>query len=356
MRYAGRMARSSRIDEAVGLVRERLPDGWTVSLVRRVPSGSDIRITAPSGQTAEVEVKLIRDATPRAIAALPPLDEPTFVVADWLSERARQLLRTAGVGFLDRTGNAEVRLSEPGLFIRTDGAARNPSPAPTKGPRLRGPKAWALLRTLVECPPPLGVRELAEAADVDAGYVSRVLRVLEDELLLSREARGPVTSVEWEGVLRRASASYAVFDANVSTTWVASSGPERLLDDLAGKRAGRWAVTGSLVAARLAPVAAPEQAMIYAEDVDRLARAGRLLPATTGANVVLLEPFNPIVFERTARTDSVPTVSVAQAALDCLRGNARMPAEGEALLAWMRKNESRWRSGVVATRKARKAS
>lgn len=350
------MARSSRIDEAVGLLQERLPDGWTVSLTRRASADADIRVAAPSGQTGEVEVKLLRDGTPRSIAALPSADGPLLVVADWLSERSRQLLRAAGVSFIDATGNAEVQLSKPGLFIRTNGAIRNPSPAPSKGPNLRGPKAWALLRTLVECSPPLGVRELAEAVDVDAGYVSRVLRVLEDELLVARQARGPVTSIEWDGVLRRASASYTVFDANVSTTWVATSGPERLLDDLVGKRAGRWAVTGSFAAARLAPVAAPEQAVIYAEDVDRLARAGRLLPATRGSNVVLLEPYDPIVFERITTSDGAPTVSVAQTALDCLRGNARMPAEGEALLAWMRKNEQRWRTGALAPRKDRAAS
>lgn len=350
------MARPSRLDEAVRWLRERLPDGWTVSLSQRASAGAHIRVTAPSRQSAELEVRLLRDATPRSIAALPLVDRPLLVVADWLSERSRQLLRARGASFVDATGNIEVRLSEPGLYVRTDGAARNPSPRPTKGPNLRGPKAWALLRTLVERLPPLGVRELADAVDVDAGYVSRVLRVLEDELLLSRERRGPVVAVEWEGVLRRASASYAVFDANASTTWVTTSGPERLLEDLPGKRTGRWAVTGSFAAARLAPVAAPEQAVIYAEDTGRLARSGRLLPATRGANVILLEPFDSIVFDRVTTSGGVPMVSVAQAALDCLRGNGRMPAEGDALLGWMRKNEPRWRSGMLAPRKARAAS
>jgi len=91
-----------------------------------------------------------------------------LVVADWLSDRAQQILRARGASFLDSTGNAEIRLSKPGLFVRTEGAKRNPSPTPTKGPSLRGPKAWALLRTR-ENPAPLGVRELAEAVHVDAG-------------------------------------------------------------------------------------------------------------------------------------------------------------------------------------------
>ncbi len=87
-----------------------------------------------------------------------------------------------------------------------------------------------------------------------------------------------------------------------------------------------------------------------------MARAGRLLPATSGANIVLLEPYDPIVFERLVTSDVIPSVSVAQAALDCLTGNARMPAEGEALLAWMRKNEPRWRIGSLPARKKRLVS
>lgn len=350
------MARTSRLDEAVGWLRERLPDGWTTSLTRRASTGGGIQVAAPSGASAELDVRVLKDAAPRSVSALSPAEGPTLVVADWLSARTQQILRGRGSSFLDSTGNAEIRLTEPGLFVRTEGAKRNPSPAPTKGPSLRGPKAWALLRTLAEVPPPIGVRELAEAVEVDAGYVSRVLRVLEDELLVTRAPRGPVTGVEWEGLLRRASSTYALFDANVSTTWVASSGPERLLDDLSAKRSGRWVVTGSFAAARVAPVAAPEQAVIFTDDAERLARAGRLLPATRGANVVLLEPYDPIVFDRMLTSDGVPNVSVAQAALDCLRGNARMPAEGEALLAWMRKNEARWRTGTLTARTKRRAS
>ena len=33
----------------------------------------------------------------------------------------------------------------------------------------------------------------------------------------------------------------------------------------------------------------------------------------------------------------------SQAAADCLTGNGRMPAEGDALLQWMIENESLWR-------------
>lgn len=348
------MARRAGSNVAVGQLRELLPEGWKASVARRDSEGSAIRVASPDGRAAELEVTRLKDASPRAVSQLDAGGPPALVIAEWLSDRSRTLLRNRGLSYIDATGNAEVRLSEPGLFVRTEGASRNPSPLPTKGPSLRGPKAWALLRTLAEVPPPLGVRELAEAVDVDAGYVSRVLRVLDDEMLVTRAQRGPVTDVDWEGVLRRAATTYSFFDANETSAWVAPGGPDRFLADLADKRAGRWAITGSFAASRLAPVAAPEVAMVYAEDVERVARVGRLLPATRGTNVVLAEPYEPIVLERTIASGVDTYVSTAQAALDCLTGNARMPAEGEALLAWMQKNESRWRDGTLQPRKRRR--
>lgn len=69
-----------------------------------------------------------------------------------------------------------------------------------------------------------------------------------------------------------------------------------------------------------------------------------------GANVLLAEPYDAVVFDGVVESGEIPYVSTAQAALDCLNGNARMPAEGEALLRWMRKNGARWQTGTLARR------
>jgi len=350
------MARPGRLDNAAERLRELLPGDWMLSLTRPADRGPDFRITTPAGATIDIEVKALKDATPRCIAGLTRSASPTIVVADWLSPRSRDLLRASGTSYLDATGNAEIRLDAPAVYIRTDGADRNPAPKPTTGPGLRGPKAWAILRTIAEVPPPLGVRELAEAVDVDPGYVSRVVRALEDDLLVTRTPRGPVTNVEWEGVIRRAASTYSLFDSNETSTWVTTSGPDRLIDDLCAKRVGDWAVTGSIAASRLAPVAAAEMAVIYTADPERLARAGRLLPTTRGANVVLAVPYDPVVFEGTIKSGVVTYVSTAQLALDSLTGNARMPAEGEAILGWMRKNEPRWRNRTLSRRSKRRSA
>lgn len=331
-----------RLDDTVNRLGALLPDGWQVTVELRSADGGVVRL-ADDRDRIDIAV-LTRDRIePRDLDRLQLPDQPTIVSATWLSPRTRDLLRSRGIGFVDDTGNTELRLQRPGLYLRTNGSDRDPAPRPKPEPSLKGPRAWALLRTLIEVSPPYTAGDLASALKLDNGYVTRALQVLTNERLIERRPRGAVTAVEWEPLLRRVIESYSLLDANATSTWIAAAGPSRLLDDLADLRVGRWAVTGSFVTSAIAPVAAPEIAIIYTADPERLARAARLLPATTGSNVILAAPYDPIVFQRGQDLDRVSIVSVTQAAMDSLTGPGRMPAEGEALLTWMRRNQSRWR-------------
>jgi hypothetical protein len=333
-----------RLNEAASRVRPLLPADWKVEASATSATTGTLTVLAPDGTSASVYVIADDRFEPRDLERwrLPP--GPTLVAADWLSPRARELLRELDAGYIDDTGNIELRLSEPALFIRTTGADRDPNPRPNKAPSLRGPRAWALLRTLVEVAPPYTAGGLAADLAIDDGYVSRVLQVLADERLIERRPRGPVTSVSWEPLLRRLVTSYSLLDANETTTWIASAGAAQLVRDLTSVRAGRWAVTASLVASSIAPVAAPEIAVIYADDPERLAKKARLLRATSGTNVILATPYDPIVFRRGHFIAGAPAVSIAQATADALTGPGRMPAEGEALLTWMRRKPSSWQA------------
>jgi hypothetical protein len=82
---------------------------------------------------------------------------------------------------------------------------------------------------------------------------------------------------------------------------------------------------------------------VYCENVNALAGALDLIPTDEGPNVVLLRPFDSVVWQRTDQQDGIRYVAPTQAAVDCLTGNGRMPAEGEALLEWILANESQWR-------------
>lgn len=344
--------------EALAALRLLLPPSWEV-LDQREPMERDRRLdavatlVAPDGRRGTLLFELRGRLSPAAArAAADQLltaarDRPSgvpVVVAPWLSPRTMTVLRQHEMGYLDLTGNAHIVMSEPGFALSVEGARRDPDPPRTVAPSLRGPRAWALLRTLIDVSPPYGVRELAAATGIDAGYVSRVLAVLEQELLVDRARRGPVVSVDWHGVLRQVAASYLLLRANRTSTWIAPAGAERFLDELVVRAPQQWAVTGSFGAARLAPVAAPSIAVVFVKDPRATAVELGLLPADHGANVVLARPYDGIVFSRTWEDSGIRFASIAQLALDGLSGMGRMPAEAEALLGWMRQDETRWRA------------
>jgi hypothetical protein len=203
------------------------------------------------------------------------------------------------------------------------------------------------MRTLIDVAPPYTAGDLSSALDINNGYVSRVLQRLADERLITRRPRGEVTDVKWEPLLRHLAGTYSFFAANETTTWVAPTALEPLLDELAGAKAGLWAVTGSFAASSILRSRVPSVAVIYADDPERLAKVGRLLPTKVSANVLLAKPYDPIVFQRGRYDGHYPSVSVSQAAVDALAGTARMPAEGKAIVDWMRRNEALWRMAVL---------
>lgn len=55
--------------------------------------------------------------------------------------------------------------------------------------------------------------------------------------------------------------------------------------------------------------------------------------------MVILKPFDPVVFDLTQTEGNLRYAAPSQVAVDCLAGNGRMPAEGEALLEWMTTNQ-----------------
>ena len=61
-------------------------------------------------------------------------------------------------------------------------------------------------------------------------------------------------------------------------------------------------------------------------------------------NVMLLEPLDPVVFDRTVERDGLRCVAPSQLAVDLLTGPGREPSQGEQMLEWMQRNEHVWRS------------
>jgi hypothetical protein len=340
----GTLGETNLLDEAVVRLLGMLPASWDVERSSRAA----IDLRGPNGTTVTFTVEAKRSFDPPA--ALPRMlrslagQIPILVVAPWLSTRTQELLIREEINFIDLTGNAFINLEDPALYIRAAGATRNPEPAPRGRSTVRGPKAARLIRLLVDVCPPYGVSEVAAATGLAPGYVSRLLDALDRAALVERSRRGRVEDADIAGLLRRWTESYDVLKTNEASLFLAPSGAKEALSRLAERSDPEpVAITGSFAALRLAPVAAPALLIAYSNDVEVVAEELGLLPADEGANVALLRAFDPIVWERGSEEPGLLYAAPSQAAVDCLTGNGRMPAEGEALIAWMTENEPRWR-------------
>ena len=106
----------------------------------------------------------------------------------------------------------------------------------------------------------------------------------------------------------------------------------------------RYVATGAFAAQRFDPIAPARQAAIYVTDAIEFIDHLDLRETEVGTNVVILEPFDPVVFDRAVDRDGLRCVAPSQLAADLLTGPGREPSQGEHLLKWMENNEHVWRS------------
>lgn len=80
------------------------------------------------------------------------------------------------------------------------------------------------------------------------------------------------------------------------------------------------------------------------DDIGSAAERLVLRPTEAGANVILAEPFDPVVYERSRELDGIAYVAPSQNTADLLTSPRRGPTEAEELMDWMARNEGAWRS------------
>lgn len=332
------------------LVADALPEGWALRTRRGTTDrGADAEWTlrAPDGTTTQfaVDVKraLLRRDVDNIVRRLSRVQGRPVVAAPFLSPSTRDTLADRQVSYVDGTGNIRLISDRPGLFIERRGAARDPWPSDDTLRSLRGRAAGRSVRALLDFRPPYGVRELAQRAGVSLGSLSRSLDLLDREGLVTRGKRGSVVDLDWERGVRRWTQDYEFTRSNQVGYYLEPRGLPTAYDNLASVK-WTYAVTGASAAQRYTPIAPARQIAVYVEDIDVAAERLHLRPADAGANVVLAEPYDKVVFERTTTRDRVRVVAASQLAADLLTGPGREPSEGNELLSWMRANEDGWRA------------
>jgi hypothetical protein len=339
------------VREGLRELRRRLPTGWIVGEpTLEAISGVDATagLVAPDQRACTLGLEVRARLDPKGVrplldvAARSRWPGPLVVIARYLSESTRARLREGDLGYLDLTGNVRIVVREPGLYIEAQGAAEDPDREERPARSLRGAKAGRLVRVLLDRKEPPGVRELASLTKIDAGYVSRVLTFLDSEALVTRVGHGRMQSVDWPALLRRWAQEAPLESRGVQRTYLEPRGLSSFMARLT-KSDERYAVTGSLAAAALAPAAPARFATVWVRDAATAATRLSLRPAESGANVLLLEPNDEGVFEGATQRDGVWYTAPSQCAADLLTSPGRGPAEGEELIRWMQTNEEAWR-------------
>lgn len=347
------------VAQAVDDLTSRLPRSWRAEISFESPSkgwvvDARLQIYAPDGTQGLLILEARRRVDPRDVEATAnqltlyrQLDAgrqaTPVVVAPFLSARTREQLEYHGISYIDLTGNIRVALDSPALFIQSMGSQRDPRREERSAQSLKGAKAGRIVRALCDFSPPIGVRQLADTTQTDPGYVSRVFALLDREDLIERESRGPITDVRWQELIRRWTEDYSVLGSNLTSSYLEPRGLTALTRKL-GDSDLRYAVTGSLGSANVALVAPARLAICYVDNPEAAAENLKLRPAESGANVILAEPFDPVVYERTWEREGVTFAALSQIAADLLTSPGRGPAEADALISWMSSNEDVWRS------------
>lgn len=344
---------------AVGLIVARLPDGWSARETREPSGAANVRVdgilelVAPDGKRTRLVFETKNVVERRDLARIVERlrvatgeDEVPVLVGRYLSPSVREALAEAGISYADATGNLRVTSSSPAIYVADRGEDRDPWRGAGR-PRgtLKGEPAARVVRALLDYRRRWRVRDLVATSGASTGATYRVLDYLQREDLAVKDG-DEFTVPDWERLLRAWSVDWSLQTANRVERYLEPRGIEAFEERLIAGPDGQYAVTGSLAAQTWTRVAPTRAAYVYVTSIASAAEEWGLRPNDAAPNVILLEPktSSDIVFRNATRTDNRMTLAAtAQVAADLLNGPGREPAEGEALIEWMKQNESKWR-------------
>ena len=371
--WNGIISETALLGKAVEGLQKRLPPNWMLghrqdlqnSLPGKEHFDAILEIRDPHGSTAtiivETKAKPIEarqvisilanwQRTLTAQASASPMgngERVLMAVAPYLGPSTRERLSASGISYADLTGNFKLVINSPAVFIEVQGANRNPWREDRPLRSLKGSRAARAVRGFLDYQTPFGIRELASGTGSSAATISRVSDLLERDAIVSRESpRGPICSVNWEGLVRRWAMDYSFLNHNKVMPWIEPRGTGVLFDRLRNTQFP-YAVTGSFAAIRFAPVVQPRLVALYAADPEEAANELGLRPAGTGGNVLMGRPFDPVVFERTEVNAGITYARITQVLADLLTGPGRGSAEAERLFDYMRVNEDSWKISLA---------
>ncbi len=284
---------------------------------------------------ASGEPRQARDAANALLRARQALPDayPVFV-APYVSPKAAAVCREAGVGYLDIAGNCSLALDN--IYVERIGHP-NPFSARRDLRSLYYPKAERVLRTLLNHPAQTwALQDLAAAADVSIGHAHKVKEKLLDLEWVAQDPGG-LQMIEPMETLDRWAENYD-FTRNEVHAFYSLDMPETesRLAGVCESLGTRCSLTQFSGAERVAPYVRYQRASAYVSDRhEEVARRLGLRPVSSGANVLLLRPYDEGVYYGSRIVGTSPVVSDVQLYLDLVAS----PARGAEAAAHLRTQE-----------------
>lgn len=348
------------VGEALRSIAALLPASWTVGERANPWSGSpqvdaEVDVVAPNGDRISFVVEAKRSGSmPTALvrSALRELEQqrslPVLFVSDYVGPSLRVALAEQGISYADATGWVRLISEDPFVLLTGQGAAKSPKLGRTSAiVRLNGVAVSRTIRALAKAAHPLGVRKLAELADVSPGSVSKLLVTLAAEGVVDRDNRGGVTLVRRRALIQRWVRDYAFSKANKSVGYyIAPRGLERTLARLESAETP-VALTGSAAARRLLPdgttsVVPLRLLALYSAAPAALARMLGLIDAEpAGANVIVAAPQDRQILIPANAGPSIAPIALVLA--DLLTLPNRSDAEADQLMDALARSDDAWK-------------
>jgi len=272
-------------------------------------------------------------------------DAIPLLVVPYMGETGSRFCDEHNVTWLDLSGNAHIKA--PGLFINVEGKP-NRFKSAGRPPNLFAPKSSRIARQLLIQPDrALNQRELSQAADLDEGYTSRIVRRFEESGLIVRDEKGLLKPKDPEHLLDAWHEAYDFMRHRVIKGHVAARSGEELLHKIAGvleKQAPGYAATGLCAAWLYSHFANFRLTTFYLPNTpgNELFDALGFREDEKGANTWLVVPNDEGVFHGSEAKEGIRCVHGVQVYLD-LKDHPERSAEAASRL---RQDYLKWRQGA----------
>jgi hypothetical protein len=325
-----------RLGELLAVPQSRVKVKLQPAAGRGQPSRVDLLVTVGDLNFA-VECKVKGEASAVAMAARSVKEFAgqlkkkyiPLVAVSFMGDVGKRLCEKADVGWLDLSGNAH--LVGPGLRVNIEGKP-NQFKQPGRPRSLFAPKSSRIARCLlIEPARAFSQRELARVSGLDEGFTSRIVRQLEEQRLVSRDAAGAVKVANFDALLDAWREAYDFSKHHIMRGHIAARSSDDVLrrvsaqlkhgklEHAATGLAGAWLCTGfagfRLVVIYVAEIPGKEvcQEMGFHE-MER------------GENIWLVQPNDAGVFHGSAQREEIACAHPVQIYLD-LKNHPERSAE-----------------------------